>query len=634
MAGIPRSTQGAAAALSVAAVATVLLVPYLPTSDGPHHIFHGMVANHYGDPARGYADYLEPGRAVTSLGFHALFGVLESFLPWRRAVQAVLAIIVLVWGWSYLLFASRLRPERAALGLIGFAAALGWPLYMGLFSFSLATALGWLVLALAIGRDRWRPLDRLGLGVALLVVAMAHLFPALVVGLVLLCIVAFRSEPGTRAKEIAWLAVMGLGPLAIAAWALRGGPGELLGSTETVGLFDRFRLLAKASVSGPTWRGGLFAVAALGGLASFAVTAFRRTDDEITPLDRAVALAATLLVLAGLVAPLHVAGWEFFAPRFLPVGLGLGLLLLPVERLRAELGLALAGGWSLAAIVWAGWFHRDLEARTAVALSGLDAPITRHGPRLGVVLDPDAGLPRSDAWRDAEVPFIHPLYNLGLLYAAAQGGTPSWLFTARSALHPYVLSPAGRRAFPPVHDAVAVADPAILGDPEQRRALLDFLASLGTRYEDVILYGAPGDVAALKARGYQLDVEHEGLGIGRFQGCPFRLSLELDAPPSAPVVVRCSYSLRQAPSGEWVVPPGTAPQDGVILVDAARCLCGPVWYQIFVDRDGSATPSDGDGFCEGTDASGLLARPDAKGPGSWRCKLRGNSAADEESNPP
>ena len=362
-----RAISIAAVLLGVAAVAALASVPYLPTNDGPQHVFAGVAANHFDETARGYDRYLELRQPITSLGFHAVFSTVERVLPWRIALTTTLAAIVLLWGWGTTVLARLVRPERAVLGLLGFAMALGWPLYMGLFSFALGTALGFWVLAFALWRWPAAPLDRVALALALLVQAMAHLFTAQATALVLVVLVLFRAPKETRLKELALLALVGLPTMGIAALALSSGATALPTTPTDLGPLDRVLLLAKAFVSGPWWRGAIPVVAAVLG-----VLATARSRDEASAVERGLAVAATVLLALASFVPFNIGGWEYLGPRFIPLGVTLGVVVLPIERLgRPRWALAAASLWTAAAIAWAGWFHRDLHARAQIALLSL-----------------------------------------------------------------------------------------------------------------------------------------------------------------------------------------------------------------------------------------------------------------------
>ena len=69
-----------ALAVLLAAIALAAAGPaYIPTHDGPQHVYAIHVANHLGDTERGWSDWFEIARPVTSLGFSALFGPLDTW---------------------------------------------------------------------------------------------------------------------------------------------------------------------------------------------------------------------------------------------------------------------------------------------------------------------------------------------------------------------------------------------------------------------------------------------------------------------------------------------------------------------------------------------------------------------------
>src|SRR5262245_61258339 len=157
-------------ALAVALVATLWMVEYLPTNDGPNHVLLGYLSNHLDDAGKGYADFLKPSWPITSLGFQFLFSVLERAMPWRHALRAVLSLGALLWAFGFAHLAASLERRRVVLGLVGFATALSWNLYMGLFSYWLCAGASLWLIGYALRRPRWAWRDRLVLGGGLLAV--------------------------------------------------------------------------------------------------------------------------------------------------------------------------------------------------------------------------------------------------------------------------------------------------------------------------------------------------------------------------------------------------------------------------------------------------------------------------------
>lgn len=613
-----------AVALSVGLVLVVWSVGYLPTQDGAQHILQSYLVNHYGDAARGYDRYLEPGQAVSALGFTLVFSSVEPLLGWRDAFRVVQAVTVLVWAWGFFALVAALHPKRLALGLLGFATAFQWAFYMGFFSFVMATGIGFVVLALALEPHPWTLRRRALIAGLLFLQAIVHVFPTQLVGFALVLLVSIRTPRHQRLKQLGWLALMALPALAIAVLCV--DPAEGAGPFHVkrwLGGAQRLRLLASAFTTGPCWRAWLPLLAALAGLVAAGRRLVRR---RARAAETALGATALLLLALSLLAPLHLSGWEYFSPRFLPLGTMLGVALLPVEALpplRRPAITFLGGSFAVAAITWSALYHHDLERRTAVALSGLGQPLERSGPRLSLVLDPNAGGPaaRHDG-TGTQVPFMTPLFTMGALYAVEQGGIPTWMFSSRSRVHSFVFSEQGRRRYPAVHDPIQVYDPRILQSPERRRALLTWLAALGARYEDVILWGSPADGELFVRRGYVADYRRGGLLIGRFAGCPTTIRILADRPFEHEIIVQYGWDPAHPPTGEYVIPPGSTPAAGAYRIQPRACLCGPVWYRVALDVDGNSVPSAADRFCDDAGPQGIHLRVAAPSPSEVVCELR------------
>lgn len=608
---------------SVAVVAALWVVDYLPTHDGPQSLFQAHLVNHYADAAAGYSRFLQPSRPVTSLAFAALYAPLERLLPWRDALRATLSIGALTWGWGFLALVASIDRRRIALGLFGFVAALQWALYMGFFSFYIASGLSLGLIALAIARAPWTRRDRFALSALLFVDAVAHLFAAEVAALVLVVLVVVRARSAVeRARELALLAAMGLPTMLVAYLAAsRENPGS---ETVSYDAFQRLALLGRTFVPGPAWRGFVVVAFAVAGLALLVARASARRASR---LDVAVGVAAALLVGIGLIAPMHLRSWEFFSARFLPLGVLLAIALLPVERLtsRRAGALAVAGvaAFTFASTAWASRYHAHLRALADDALAGLDAPIRRSGPRLALVLDPYVGLAEDwtngpSDWDGAPVPFAAPTFNVGALYGVAQGGMPSWTFATRPRLLPFTFSAEGSRAFPSVHDPIRIHDPRVTHDPAARRGMLAWLAALGVAYDDVILSGSAEDAAAFVERGYTADFQRAGLFIGRALGCSVEIGVVATSPLPAPLVVE--YGVEPIGVAAWrtVLPVGSTAADGRFVAQPARTACGDVWVRARFEGGGTSRPPLA---CEGARLDGRLSLQVAPGQRSVECRL-------------
>ncbi len=597
-------------------VAQIWLIDYLPTHDGPQHVFLGHVGNHFADAGAGYDRFLERGHPLTALGFYGLFSTFERLLPWRSALRAALTVIVLVWGTGHLAFSARLHPRRAALGLLGFATAVSWSLHMGFFSYCLSMGMAFWILALAVpsgdrGAPAWSPLRRVLLGALLTATGVVHIFGAQVAGLGLLAMVLATATPSRRLRELGLLAAMGA-PCVLLLMSAES-PAVETTSTTWLDLGQHLTTLPRTFLPGPLWRTWPPVLAGIAGCA-LALRVARRAWPTLSMSERAavgLASSAAALLALGLTAPLHLPRWEFFSPRFLAFGVLGGASFLPLERLSKAGHRAAVAGLSLFTAASLGWGFRassDLRARSDEALSGLAAPVHRSGPRLILALDPSAGLspePGSSG-EDQLIPFLFPLRNLGSLYAVSQGGIPPYSFVTSPALHPFVLSAEGRRRYPPLFDERDQYDPKITSDPEVRRSFITFVAAVGVPFEDIVLAGRPEDGDVLATRGYVADFRNGGLFVGHLEGCPITVEIDTPAPRPEAIFAEVTFPPLPSPAAHQVFPPEPAGREGALRFTPSVPLCGPAAVRVVLDRDRSGSPSPGDVHCDGAGPDGFL----------------------------
>lgn len=625
-----RVTFGLALVLSLGLVCALAVVRYLPTHDGPQHIFLAHLESHFSDPGANYSDYYKPTTALTSKGFALLYGPLLDLLPWRPALQVTLGVLVLTWAWGMLAFVHAVSPKRRLLGLIGFGLAFQWSLYMGFFSFYLATGIGLFTLAIAFGSAQWPWKRRLAIAGLLLVTAVCHVFAAEVVGLTLAVLVVFRYPTRDWPRELGLLALIGI-PTALIGIHAAGWIGS--SSVELPNwqpepvwppLVMRIELLATAFAAGPWWRAW---PALLLGVSGVALAVGRTLRRETSPEERALLVMSVLLGVAALAFPLHSRHWEFMSVRFIPMAVVFGVVLVPIELLAPRRALAVQGGvvfLTATAIAWAGWHNKRLEQACGPALAGLDAAVKRTGPRLPIVLDPSCNaLSEQKAF---VLPGAEPLLNLGALYAVQQGGVVPYAFVGIPQLHGFVLTRGGYRRFPDQPDrkkfwgGLAQSDPVV--DAPFRASLLASLAHTGTGYQDVIFYGHDRDREQLSSRGYVTDFARDGLWVGHFRGCPLKLEVSISGPRSTPLLVEYGWLPLPDVAESRIVPLPTATDDAPVSVELDRAPCGPIWVRAGLDRNASRHWSPADGICEGAGLDGRLFVQRAAGDTPVRCVLR------------
>jgi hypothetical protein len=639
-------TLVAALVLGAAMVGSLWIVDYVPTSDGPNHVLAGWLSAHLHDPGRGYDTFVEPGSPVSSLAFHAVFSSLLRVLSWRDALRVTLSIGALLWAAGFASLVWALRRERAIVGLLGFATALSWTFYMGLFSYWMTTGLDLLVLGFVLRRLPPTPrdrglggaaggvrgaggapiVDRLALAVALAAAMLGHSFAAMLLGLALGAVALVRPTPRERLREIGWLALVSAPSLTIAYLSARGAsrfvdarpaPVEVLRPT-WLPWRDRVDVLWQCFTGGPAWRGVVPLVLAVAGVGWLAVRARR---GRASRQEIAVAAIAVLMLGAVLVTPIHLGElWQDFSPRFLPFGASLGIALLPFEDLARPALRALAAGaivlFGLASTGWSWIHHARLSLRIADAMAVLAAPIRRGGARLPIILAPPEG----------SVSQVDENRLLGDLFAVEQGGMTPYLYATRRSVHPFVWRRPRSELFPP-YPAPFYGQFVRETEADPRRAPryvhLASLARAGAQsgpapFEDVILWGTPADVSAFEARGYVADEKRGGAAILRFSPCG--LSVEVDAgdpgPLAAPLVVEYGWAPLVEGAGTRTFPSGTVLADGKARAGFDEAPCGPVWVRAFRDEDGSGDLGRGEAACAGADDAGRLPARLVRGPGT------------------
>jgi hypothetical protein len=599
--GADRLALPTAALLLVAVVAAVAGVDYLPTHDGPQHVYTIHAAARLDDPVTGWGEWFEANTPVSNHGFSVVFTPLDAWLPWRIALRVSLALMTAAWVAGAFALARALHPARAWLGIALGAGALQWSLYMGFFSFYLATAAGLWVLAFAVARSTPEH-PRVGWLAALLFIqAVLHVMAAAVTGCVVAALVWLRSGRDAPARALGRIAAIGApaASVMLAAVVVHRFTADPAADPAAASGWITAPLwtLGKCFVGGPAWRAWPLTLLAL----AAPLLAIARRGDPARAEDRALLIAGVLLLAVAALAPLHLPSWEFFSVRFLPLGVAAGAVVLPLERIaapraRAAIAAALTG-FAFAATGWAFAYHRTLAQESAEALAGLGAGIHRAGARLPIVLDPTLG---TLAWQSAAAPMPYqvPLANLGTLYATEQGGFVPWSFSVDRAIHAVLVRDDAEARVPSAADprfTLELSDPAHAGDPAFREAIATYAAAFGTRYRDVILYGRESDVAHLLWLGYTPEWRHGGLAIAHFEGCPLAVRFPDTASRDAARVVELGWYPALGTTHLYDLSRAADGGDGSRVLPM-RQSCGAVWIA-FQGRELR---------CAGADAGGRL----------------------------
>ncbi len=518
-----RLVAGAAfAILSVLLAGTVWIVPYLPTNDGPEWVYATHMENHYADPGSPYPEVYVPALQFAARGFTALYDPLEAMFGWQRGLQVALTIVVLASAWAFAVMVVALDRRRWPLAFLGFPLALSWPFYMGFWAFSLGTALGFVVIAMARrSGSGWR--GGAVLAAMLLVQAVVHVFPAVLTGAAVLALAAAGARAGDRLKATARAAAIGI-PAAcvLLASMLTSREARTLPFATTAArlpMAEALSLFPRTLAPGPSLRADLVT---LGVLVAAGAGVYRATRDTVDPAVRGLSVCAGALLCAGFFAPTDIPGWQGFAPRFVPLGAALALALLPIERLTAGWDRLAAPALFACAIAWLAPsypFHYRLAGLTRDAFAGVVAKAARPGTMLPVTLHY-----AEEADYDplhAEVPRLSPLLHMGALYAAVGNARIPYAFSSSPATYPFTLREATAKSVPIPGQAAcwdAIDSGLLQHNPAFRADFDDRLADFGRFYDSIVVTGArEGESRRWRDRGFVIDWESRSAFVAHFE---------------------------------------------------------------------------------------------------------------------
>ncbi|HQP38678.1 MAG TPA: hypothetical protein PLI95_26010 [Polyangiaceae bacterium] len=568
-----------AVAASLALVAAVHAVPYIPTNDGPQAVLIAFIENHYSDPGVVFPEQVEPTWQFAHRGFSFLFLPLEALFGWKAALRASISLIALTTALGFVALVTSLSRDRRPLGLLGFALAFGWHLYMGFFSYEWAIGIGLFLIALVVAGKSQSLVGRLLLAFGLGFQAVCHVFAAALTGLVLVALVTFRSNRRDRGKELVKLAAMGLPAFAVflAATLQHRDLTTIPLSSEWMSLpvGERLAQLPHLICPGPAYRAWSLLAAALAAV----VVVYARWR-HAGKADRALACASTALVAAGVLAPLHMPGWQFISPRFVPIGALLALGLIPFELLakanHRRVGVAILTCVVFASLWGSTTLHRSLYASCASELAGLRQPVRRTSMQLPILLG--RGM---DPSLSSQVPHLDPVLHLGALYAVEHGGSIPYLFTGASAVHAFRSKNSERRVRP-----IPPIDPywTVLGteefehDPTYRNRIVDELSAFGMFYESIVALRARSeDIERLRLRGYEADWASGSLFLGHFAPCS--ASVEIVGTGPAAGIAWGLYPLPDA-SQRMPLPPAAQGNGAPLRVGLEGVACGEIWVRL------------------------------------------------------
>jgi hypothetical protein len=566
----------------VLGLATLWCVDYLPTNDGPQHIFLGHAENLYSDPNSIYGKQFIPQLQFAGRGFALWWTPLEPVLGFRDATRVVLSLF---YSWcfaGYVLLVHALGKPRRWLALLGCGVALCWPLYMGFFPYYAGVGIGLLLLAYVARRATFDRRAALVVGAGLALEFVHHAFSVVPTILFLCILVAVRAERNDRRTTLTRLAISfipaAIGLLVLVWFRPANPPGLQAFYWEP--LADRALILPRVLWSGSTptrWLGNAILAASL--VAS--VARFRQAERT----ERAFALCAWTAVVLLVALPLMIPGWQGFNVRFAPFAVVFALPLLPIERLRRPALVSAACAVAAACFIASAFgFHRSLRAACADDLAGLSLPITRSAFRLPMVLDPFCGLPR-DATK-APVPFLGPARQLAALYATQQGGTIPNVFAGTFAIHPFTVRRGDGAPRVPIPDEQTSGfgeQAARLANPMARKRALQTIAIHAQSYEDVLLFGAAdADLALLGELGLRTTFRQGTFAMLQLEPCTIEVAIE-DRERASTIIVGGGIDGRNEIMWERRAKPGPMSPGataGEILAPVSQRLCGRGWVRV------------------------------------------------------
>ncbi len=602
------TSRASVVVLASLAAWTVFAVPYLPTNDGPQHILSGVMQNHYWAPNTVYRDFLVVQSQFAEHGFSLLFRPLEALFGFRKATQIFLASTVELTGFASLFFASSVDQARRPLGLFGFGLAFFWPLYMGFFAFSITSALGLVVLGVALRRRDRAIRSLVVIGALLALQAFMHVVAAAFTGIALAIVAVARSPRPRSLRSVSWLPLVGAIPMGV----LIAGVGAHSDMEQSdlplrwASVGERLATLPHLVAPGPTAR-AVVAVALV--VVVYVYAALRAVRKALTREEIAVLLVGCTFLFASCVSPIDLPGWQFFAPRWLVLGVLVTPSLVPFELLtrtsRARATLAVVACAASSLLVTRA-FHERLYHDCFPIFGQLEAPVAAARLEMPIALGASCGV--ADDPTKSEVPYLSPLFHAGALFAAAHQAYQPQLFLGSASTYAFreKTSAEGGKAVPPHlgRDDLALGTSGrFMTDAAFHDEVLAGVGAYGRGYDRVVAIGASAaDADALLAFGYVPEVRTSQLLLARFRGCAVRVKL-----PTGHGAVHIEHGVRPIPVALGARSVGAKTDD----VELAGLMCGAGWARITVAGETPDAPPRP--LCRGAASDGLVETTIAPG---------------------
>lgn len=534
-----------------------------------------------------------------SNGFLYLAGLLN--LVGQMPVAFFAAWLLMLGG--IVAFMARSSSGSAGEGLPIVAAlplSLSWVWYAGFMNWLVTIGLALPVVAYFSRDQPWTIRQALSLAVVLLLIGHLHLFVAVQVGLWVALHVLLVHADSSLVRRLALVALIGAPVLMLQLFVSSLHIDEVVQSHEQLvwTLRNPAEALGLLGTGGPAWRWAPSLFLAVVGIVQSA-----RAGAE--PGRRAMALWATVMLVAAWVLPLSIRGWEWFSPRLGFTGIAAGIACVRL----------LPGTWMIvtraALIVWACaamWWSADLASRYWAGPCGqlqealAETSAETDAARRGIVPLRSCTSPGT-TWDDPLLPRLTFAGHLGAAIAAADGGVPvGWGFDPT--IHPWIITSAP--ALPPNFTGMFVVPDILLqrapaADDMLRIAALTRVAQEASVYSGPVVIADPSHLPAILAWGFRTLYSRGQLHRLDWQGC--RLTLHVAG--GQPWAWRGGWIPTSDPWHGGEYPAGTD-QTPIQTVG-----CGPVWVEI---RASDGSP------CLEADANGWLV-VDTRGQNTLHCSL-------------
>ena len=234
----PRTLRNLYLALAIVAIAPVWSAQYLPTADGPSHLYNSWVLRELigGRNTILAQAYAIDWRPHPNWSGHVVLALLMTLVPPLVAEKLLMSGIVLLFLYAIWRYCGTLGDEARTFAFLAFPFAYHLPLQMGFYNFSIGVALYFLILAVWWDhRDRPDAWTITTIAALLLLCYFSHVMPAILAAgsIGLLCLATLPGRRiGVHARHL--IALLPLVPLVVwfartQGMTLTPGPWSLMG---------------------------------------------------------------------------------------------------------------------------------------------------------------------------------------------------------------------------------------------------------------------------------------------------------------------------------------------------------------------------------------------------------------------